>query len=46
MADRISLVHIFIDHSNMWGGVRKHETGWTLNGRTFDEMPHALEAVG
>lgn len=28
-----------------WGGVRKHETGRTLNGKTFDEMPRALEAV-
>jgi protein gp37 len=28
------------------GGVRKHETGRTLNGRTFDEMPRVLEAVG
>jgi protein gp37 len=23
-----------------WGGVRKHRTGRTLNGRIFDEMPH------
>ncbi len=22
-----------------WGGVRKHETGRTLNGRTYDELP-------
>jgi protein gp37 len=22
-----------------WGGVRKHQTGRTLNGRLFDEMP-------
>ncbi len=22
-----------------WGGVRKHKTGRTLNGRTYDEMP-------
>ena len=29
-----------------WGGVRKHETGRTLNGRTFDEMPRTLDAVG
>jgi protein gp37 len=29
-----------------WGGVRKHETGRKLNGRTFDEMPRTLEAVG
>jgi protein gp37 len=29
-----------------WGGVRKHETGRELHGRTFDEMPRALEAVG
>src|SRR5437867_7013881 len=28
-----------------WGGVRKHEAGRTLNGRTFDEMPRALEPV-
>jgi protein gp37 len=28
-----------------WGGVRKHETGRKLNGRTFDEMPPVLEAV-
>lgn len=28
-----------------WGGVRKHETGRTLNGRTFDEMPRALQSV-
>jgi protein gp37 len=28
-----------------WGGVRKHETGRRLNGRTFDEMPRALQAV-
>ena len=28
-----------------WGGVRKHENGRTLRGRTFDEMPRILEAV-
>jgi protein gp37 len=22
-----------------WGGIRKHETGRTLNGRTYDELP-------
>jgi protein gp37 len=22
-----------------WGGVRKHETGRELGGRTYDEMP-------
>jgi protein gp37 len=27
-----------------WGGVRKHRTGRTLNGRLFDEMP-ALAAI-
>ena len=29
-----------------WGGVRKHATGRRLHGRTFDEMPRELEAVG
>jgi len=29
-----------------WGGVRKHETGRKLNGRTFDEMPRVLDVVG
>jgi protein gp37 len=29
-----------------WGGVRKHENGRALNGRTFDEMPRELEQVG
>jgi len=29
-----------------WGGVRKHQTGRELHGRTFDEMPRAVEAVG
>ncbi len=29
-----------------WGGVRKHETGRELNGRTFDEMPRALASIG
>jgi protein gp37 len=29
-----------------WGGVRKHATGRKLNGRTFDEMPRALQPVG
>lgn len=29
-----------------WGGVRKHETGRKLRGRTFDEMPRVREAVG
>jgi protein gp37 len=29
-----------------WGGVRKHENGRKLRGRTFDEMPRVLEAVG
>jgi len=28
-----------------WGGVRKHKTGRTLNGRTFDELPRLLEKV-
>jgi protein gp37 len=28
-----------------WGGVRKHKTGRTLNGRIFDGMPH-LARVG
>ncbi len=28
-----------------WGGVRKHEKGRTLNGRTFDEMPRELVAI-
>jgi protein gp37 len=28
-----------------WGGVRKHVTGRSLNGRTFDEMPRVLESV-
>jgi len=27
-----------------WGGVRKHQTGRTLNGRTYDEMPRAGSA--
>jgi protein gp37 len=27
-----------------WGGVRKSETGRTLNGRTFDEMPVVKDA--
>lgn len=26
-----------------WGGVRKHKTGRTLEGRTWDEMPDALQ---
>ena len=25
-----------------WGGVRKHKTGRTLDGRTYDEMPHLV----
>jgi len=25
-----------------WGGVRKHRTGRTLNGRIFDEMPDSI----
>jgi protein gp37 len=29
-----------------WGGVRKHQTGRKLDGRTFDEMPRTLQAVG
>lgn len=29
-----------------WGGVRKHETGRTLNGRTYDAMPRAIQAAG
>jgi protein gp37 len=29
-----------------WGGVRKHDTGRKLHGRTFDDMPRVLEAVG
>jgi protein gp37 len=28
-----------------WGGVRKHRTGRTLNGRIFDEMPDLFETV-
>lgn len=28
-----------------WGGVRKRETGRTLNGRTYDEMPARLTPV-
>jgi protein gp37 len=29
-----------------WGGVRKHKTGRTLNGRVFDEMPSIVEISG
>ena len=29
-----------------WGGIRKRETGRMLNGRTFDEMPIALQKTG
>jgi len=28
-----------------WGGVRKHRTGRTLNGRIFDEMPNLFETA-
>ena len=28
-----------------WGGVRKHASGRTLNGRTYDAMPRALGAL-
>ena len=29
-------------HFKQWGGVRKHETGRTLDGRTWDEYPQAV----
>jgi protein gp37 len=29
-----------------WGGVRKHATGRTLDGRTFDEMPRPMRVAG
>jgi protein gp37 len=29
-----------------WGGIRKHATGRTLDGRTFDEMPHPMRVAG
>src|SRR5207244_3030841 len=28
-----------------WGGVRKHETGRTLDGRTYDEFPLAFDLL-
>ena len=28
-----------------WGGTRKHETGRTLDGRTYDEFPFAFHGV-
>jgi protein gp37 len=28
-----------------WGGTRKHETGRTLDGRTYDEFPLAFHRV-
>jgi protein gp37 len=28
-----------------WGGTRKHETGRTLDGRTYDEFPVAFHRV-
>jgi len=30
---------------NQWGGVRKHETGRTLDGRTYDEFPLAFDLL-
>jgi protein gp37 len=29
-----------------WGGVRKHQTGRTLDGRTYDEFPLAFHRLG
>jgi protein gp37 len=29
-----------------WGGVRKHQTGRTLDGRTYDEFPLAFHRIG
>jgi protein gp37 len=29
-----------------WGGVRKHETGRVLNGRTYDEFPKQATEIG
>jgi protein gp37 len=29
-----------------WGGVRKHETGRVLNGRTYDELPKQATEIG
>jgi protein gp37 len=29
-----------------WGGVRKHRTGRTLDGRTWDEMPRNVGFAG
>jgi len=31
-------------HFKQWGGVRKHETGRILDGRTWDEYPQAVTA--
>lgn len=31
-------------HFKQWGGVRKHETGRTLDGHTWDEYPQAVTA--